>query len=172
MMAFSLFSPDGDIPAALNALLASELMIIHVGFILLSYVAFTLAFAFSMMYALQHHLLKQKEWGKRLLRLGSLSKLDRFAYWSTMTGVPFLMIGLILGFVWAVHQLGIIPILDSKVLGSLLTLLIYISYLYERTVKKRRGYNMSLLNIAGFLMLLINYFLSGNFSSFHLWYIN
>ncbi|WP_100405019.1 cytochrome C assembly family protein [Bacillus solitudinis] len=170
MMAFSLFTPDGDIPNSLKVLLASELLIIHISIILLSYAAFTLSFAFSIMYVIQSKMLKQKVWGKRLLRFISLSKLDSYAFFTTTVGFPLLLIGIILGFVWASNQLGMLPWFDTKVISSLITLLVYAVYLYQRVVKLVRGYNIALLNIAAFLLVLINYFLSSNYSTFHLWY--
>lgn len=170
MMSFSMFTPTGDVPEQLEQLLISELLIIHVVFILLSYVLFTVAFAFSLLYVMQHHMLKQKRWGKRLLRFGSLSKLDKLAFVTTMIGFPILVIGIILGFVWASIKLGELPFTDAKVISSLIVLFIYGVYLYQRVVKLNRGYSIALLNIAAFLLVLINYFLSSSFSNFHLWY--
>ncbi|MDT8859498.1 cytochrome c biogenesis protein [Alkalihalobacillus sp. MEB130] len=170
MMAFSLFTPDGDVPESLSALLASELLIIHISFIILSYAAFTFSFACQIMYVIQHQMLKRKVWGKRLLRFGALSKLDSFSFVAIMIAWPFLLIGLILGFIWAHTQLTYVPFFDSKVISSLIVLFIYAVYIYQRVVKLQRGYNMALLGIAGFLVLLINYFLSGQYSSFHMWY--
>ncbi|KHF40967.1 cytochrome C assembly family protein [Halalkalibacter okhensis] len=170
MMAFSLFTPDGDVPESLSALLASELLIIHISFIILSYAAFTFSFACQIMYVIQHQMLKRKVWGKRLLRFGALSKLDSFSFIAVMIAWPFLLIGLILGFIWAHSQLTYVPFFDSKVISSLFVLGIYAVFIYQRVVKLSRGYNMSLLGIAGFLVLLINYFLSGQYSSFHMWY--
>lgn len=170
MMAFSLFTPDGDIPEALAALLASELLIIHISMILLSYAAFTLSFACQIMYVIQHQMLKRKIWGKRLLRFGALSKLDSLSFIAISIAWPLLLIGLILGFIWAYHEFAFVPLYDAKVISSLLVLGVYSVYLYQRVVKYVRGYNMALLGIAGFLILLINYILSGQYSNFHIWY--
>ncbi|NEU29802.1 cytochrome c biogenesis protein CcsA [bacterium LRH843] len=170
MMAFSLFTPSGDVPDSLSMLLVSELLVIHISMILLSYSAFTLSFACQVMYVLQHQMLKRKVWGKRMLRLGSLSKLDSFSFVAVLIAWPLFLIGLILGFVWAANQYTTVPLFDAKVISSLVVLGVYAVYLYERVVKLTRGYNMSLLGIAGFLILLINYFLSGEYSKFHIWY--
>ncbi|MCM3759750.1 cytochrome c biogenesis protein [Alkalihalobacillus oceani] len=170
MMAFSLFTPDGDIPQSMKVLLASELLVIHISIILLSYAAFTLSFACQIMYVLQHQMLKRKAWGQRLFRFGGLTTLDTLSYRAIIIGWPLLFIGLILGFVWASTQQTYVPLLDSKVISSVLVLGIYGVYLYLRVVKFMRGYNMALLGVAGFLVLLINYFLSGQYSNFHLWY--
>ncbi|MFC5712678.1 inner membrane protein YpjD [Thalassorhabdus alkalitolerans] len=169
IMSFSLFAPSGDVPDQLTDLLISELLVIHVSFILLSYAAFTLAFVFSVLYMFQHQLLKQKQWGKRLLRMENLPKMERLTFVMTTFGFPFLLIGLILGFVWASTQLNTLPILDAKVLGSIAILILYGIYLYLWVVKHQRGYSMAYLNVAGFLVVLINYFLFGQLTEFHLW---
>lgn len=170
MMSLSVFTPSGDVPPALSELLISELLIIHVSLVLLSYGAFTLSFAITIMYVMQHQMLKRKRWGKRLLRFTNLSALDRLAFIITMVAFPIFLLGIILGFIWASIQLGHLPWTDTKVLSSLLVLTIYGIYLYLRVVKLFRGYALALINIAAFLLLLINYFLSSNFSEFHLWY--
>ena len=170
MMSFSVFTPVGDVPEELSQLLISELLIIHVFMVILSYAAFTLAFAFSLMYVIQHNMLKQKKWGKRLLRFGNLSKLDKLSFSMTMFSFPIFLLGIILGLIWAWIKLGELPWLDAKVISSLIILFVYGMYLYKRVVKLQRGYALALLNIAGFLLVLINYFLSSSFSKFHLWY--
>ncbi|PSL43999.1 HemX family protein [Salsuginibacillus halophilus] len=170
MLAFSLFVPSGDVPEELTNLLVSELLIIHITFVLLSYAGFTLAFAFSSMYAIQNRMLKQKAWSSRLTRFGSLPRLEKLAFASTVLAYPFLLLGVILGFVWAYIQLPVLPWFDAKVLGSLLILIVYGIYMYERAVRNRRGYSLALLNLAGFLLVLINYFLSDELTEFHFWY--
>lgn len=171
MLAFSLFAPDGDIPNELNELLISELLIIHVTLIIISYAAFTLGFAFSSLYLLQHKLLKRKKWGNRLLRLENLPRMETLTFYSTVAGVPLLMLGIILGFIWASIQFQALPWTDAKVIASAVLLLVYSWYLYLWAVKDQRGYNMAVLNIIGFLLLLTNYFLSSELTEFHMWYL-
>ncbi|WNF35946.1 cytochrome c biogenesis protein [Bacillaceae bacterium IKA-2] len=170
IMAISVFVPTGDISQKLQALLISELLFIHVTLVLLAYGAFTFAFIFSIMYYYQHQMLKQKRWSKRLSRFGDLSKSEHLAFMFSVLGFPLLLMGVILGFVWASIALGYIPWFDSKIITSALVLIVYGYYLYSRVVKKNSGYSLVLLNIAGFLLILINYFLSGVLSNFHLWY--
>ncbi len=170
IMAFSVFIPTGDIPTALQKLLTYDLFIIHVTLVLLSYGSFTFAFIFSIMYYYQHQMLKKKRWSKRLFRFGDLSKSEHLAFMFTMLGFPLLLMGIILGIVWAAVTLGKIPWFDAKVITSILVLSLYGFYLYKRVVKKIQGFSLVLLNIVGFLLILINYFLSGALSKFHLWY--
>lgn len=170
IMAFSVFIPTGDISPVLQELLIGELLFIHVTLVLLSYGSFTFAFIFSIMYYYQHQMLKKKKWGKRLYRFGDLSKSEHLAFMFTVLGFPLLLMGIILGLVWAKAALDGVPWYDAKIVTSILVLLVYGYYLYQRVVKKIRGYSLVLINIAGFLLILINYFLSGALSNFHLWY--
>ncbi|OIJ18349.1 cytochrome C assembly protein [Anaerobacillus alkalidiazotrophicus] len=170
IMAFSVFIPTGDISPNLQELLIVELLFIHVTLILLAYGSFTFAFIFSIMYYYQHQMLKKKRWSKRLFRFGDLSKSEHLVFMFTVLGFPLLLMGVFLGLVWAALSLEQVPWFDAKIVTSVLVLFVYGYYLYQRVVKKIRGYSLVLLNIAGFLLVLINYFLSGSLSKFHLWY--
>ncbi|OIJ10592.1 cytochrome C assembly protein [Anaerobacillus alkalilacustris] len=170
IMAFSIFIPTGDISPKLQELLIVELLFIHVTLVLLAYGSFTFAFIFSIMYYYQHQMLKKKRWSKRLFRFGDLSKSEHLVFMFTVLGFPLLLMGVFLGLVWAALSLEQVPWFDAKIVTSALVLLVYGYYLYQRVVKKIRGYSLVLLNIAGFLLVLINYFLSGSLSKFHLWY--
>lgn len=169
ILTISIFSPAGDVSPRLADLLILELLIIHVILLLLSYGMFTLSFAFSFLYFLQHHMLKRKLWSQRMGRIGNLSKLERLSFIFTMIGLPLMFLGILLGVVWAWVKFSTIPWFDLKVISSFIVILVYGAYLFQWTVKKKRGYGLVLLNLAAFLILLINYFLSSSFSDFHIW---
>lgn len=149
--------------------LMSELLLIHITVAILSYGAFSLSFVFSLLYLLQYNLLKQKKWGKRLWRITDLTKLEHMSYVLAVIGVPMLLIGVILGTQWAYLKLPNISWFDPKVIGSVCVLAVYCVYLYLRIRKGIAGKTLALWNIAAFLILLINFFLIGNISSFHIW---
>jgi HemX protein len=136
---------------------------------ILSYGAFSLSFVFSLLYLLQYNLLKQKKWGKRLWRITDLSKLEHLSYVLAVIGVPMLLIGVILGTQWAYLKLPNISWFDPKVIGSVFVLTVYCVYLYLRIRRGIAGKTLAMWNIAAFLILLINFFLIGNISSFHIW---
>ncbi|QKS73284.1 cytochrome c biogenesis protein CcsA [Paenalkalicoccus suaedae] len=162
-------APEGNISTRLMELFIFELLFVHVTFLILSYAVFTISFGFSMLYFLQHHLLKRKLWGKWMGKIGDLYKLEKWSYRFALVGFPMLAGGLILGVIWSFQTVGYVPWLDSKVLTSLLVLLSYGFYLFQYIVNSRRGYGMVLVNIASFLVVLINYFLSSLFTNFHIW---
>ncbi|MED1097620.1 cytochrome c biogenesis protein [Bacillus capparidis] len=167
MMALHTFTPSEQQSAAVSGQLASELLFIHITMAILSYGAFSLSFAFSLLYLIQYNLLKKKKWGKRLRRIEDLTKLDHMSYVMNIIGVPVLLLSLILGVIWAYVSLETLYWFDPKVLGSLVMLLLYSYYLYIRLVKELRGKVVALWNAASFLVLMINYFLLGSLSQFH-----
>ncbi|NJP36734.1 cytochrome c biogenesis protein CcsA [Alkalicoccus luteus] len=169
MLAFSMAAPDAGVSEELNRVLITEFLVVHVILLLLSYAAFTISFAFSLIYLIQHRFLKQKKWLKWMQKFGSLSTLERNSYAASLIGVPLLLTGLILGIIWASITVGGVPWADWKVLTSFLVLGAYAVYLIQYQIFKRRGYNIALYNTAAFLLLLINYFLSGALSDFHIW---
>lgn len=167
MMAIHTFTPSDLHSAELTGKLTSELLVIHITMAILSYGAFSLSFAFSLLYLFQYHLLKKKKWGKWLLRIEDLSKLDHMAYVLNIIGVPMLLLSLILGIIWAYISYDTLYWIDAKVLGSLIMLFLYGFYLYIRLVRNVQGKIVARWNVASFLVLMINYFLLGSLSTFH-----
>ncbi|EWH23464.1 cytochrome c biogenesis protein [Bacillus haynesii] len=167
MAAIHTFTPTAQQSAELSGRLVSELLIIHITMAILSYGAFSLSFVFSVLYLFQYRLLKKKKWGKWLLRIEDLSKLDHMAYVLNLIGVPMLLLSLILGIIWSYVSLETLYWADPKVLGSIVLLFLYGYYLFIRIVKELQGRIAAMWNAASFLVLLINFFLLGSFSQFH-----
>ncbi|WGD99023.1 cytochrome c biogenesis protein [Bacillus safensis] len=167
MMAIHTFTPSDLHSAELTGKLTSELLVIHITMAILSYGAFSLSFAFSLLYLFQYRLLKKKKWGKWLLRIEDLSKLDHMAYVLNIIGVPMLLLSLILGIIWAYISYDTLYWTDAKVLGSFIMLFLYGFYLYIRLVRNMQGKIVAFWNVASFLALMINYFLLGSLSTFH-----
>jgi HemX protein len=169
VMAIHTFAPVEIGSEVLAQQLMSELLLIHITMGILSYGAFTLSFVFSLLYFIQYDLLKRKKWGKRLLRLGDLAKLEQMSYVLAMIGVPMLMLSLILGLQWVYVKLPEVQWFDLKIIGSFIVLMVYSVYLFLKVRKKVYGKMLALLNIASFMIVLINFFLFGSLSTFHFW---
>ncbi len=170
VMAIHTFAPMQADTHVMAKQLVSELLLIHITMAILSYGAFSLSFVFSLLYLLQYDLLKRKKWGTRLIRLADLEKLERLSYISAVIGVPLLLLALILGLQWAFLKLPGMPWYDVKIIGSFILLIAYSIYLYLRTVRNLSGKKLALWNAGSFLIVLINFFLFGQLSSFHIWY--
>jgi HemX protein len=169
IMAIHTFAPMQIDSTVMGEQLISELLLIHITMAILSYGAFSVSSVFSLLYLIQYDLLKRKKWGTRLIRISDLSKLEHFSYILIIIGVPMLILSLILGVQWAFLKVPDMNWYDSKVLGSFTVLGIYSVILYLRTRRDLSGKQLSLWNIASFLIVLINFFLFGQLSTFHLW---
>lgn len=169
VMAIHTFAPVHIQSEVLAQQLVSELLLIHITLAILSYGALTLSFVFSLLYLIQYDLLKRKKWGKRLLRLGDLTKLEHMSYVLAVIGVPMLILSLILGLQWAYIKVPNVVWFDPKILGSFLVLIVYSVYLYLKVRKQMYGKTLAYLNLLSFLTVLINFFLFGSLSTFHIW---
>ncbi|MDV7763430.1 cytochrome c biogenesis protein [Peribacillus simplex] len=169
VMAIHTFAPVQIESQVLAQRLVSELLLIHITFAILSYGAFTLSFVFSLLYLIQYDLLKRKKWGKRLLRLGDLTKLEQMSYVLAVIGVPLLVVSLILGIQWAYIKVPGVSWLDMKIIGSFILLVAYSVFLYLKIRKQMYGRTLAFLNIGSFMIVLINFFLFGSLSTFHFW---
>ncbi|MBP1914937.1 HemX protein [Lederbergia galactosidilyticus] len=168
IMTIHAFAP-GQMPSMGDQLI-SELLFIHVTMAIFSYGAFTLSFVFSLLYLLQYKLLKEKKWFKTLWRLGDLKRLEKMSYVLNVTGVPILLLSLILGLQWALIKLSVFQWYDPKIVGSFLLIIIYGIWLFLRLKKEINGKRLAIWNCAAFLILLINFFLASRMSTFHIWY--
>lgn len=169
MMSLYIFSPENELLPFITETMTTELFFMHVTMAFLAYAAFTLSFVFAIMYFIQYETLKNKVSFKRLGRFGSLTELERMTFFFTMIGVPLLLISIIWGVIWGHLSLDTFFYFDAKVLTSIVILIMYCFFLYLKIMKKEQGIKLSLVNMAAFLVLLINIFLSRSFSKFHWW---
>ncbi|MFC7393731.1 cytochrome C assembly family protein [Scopulibacillus cellulosilyticus] len=169
LMAISLFKPKDPVRDELSKHLMSDLLVIHITIAFLAYAVFTISFILSMMYLIEYRMLKQKKWGKRLVRFGSLSQIEKWSFFCNLVGVPLLLISLVLGIIRAYTALSDFSWYDPKVISSFLVIAAYCLYLYQRLGKNVHGKPLIYWNAAGFLLVLINVFLSETLTNFHFW---
>ena len=143
------------VPALQNNLLLS----VHVAVAIVAYGTFTVAFASAILY------LVQGENGRR--GLPSRELLDEISYKAVMVGFPFLTLTIVLGAVWAEVAWGRYWGWDPKETASLVTWLIYGSYLHARVVRGWRGERAAYLLILGFVAVLFTYFGNLFFGGLH-----
>lgn len=144
-----------------------EILIAHITLAIVSYGFFTLSFLFSLMYLVQYLFLKNKRGLKWMWRFADLRKLDAYSFKTITLGVPLLLIGLILGLVWARVTNAELYWFDTKTFGSIFVLAVYIVYLFLRVGIGQQGKAIAVYNTCAFLVLLINFFLFGILSNFH-----
>ncbi|MCF6092667.1 cytochrome c biogenesis protein [Microaerobacter geothermalis] len=169
VLALNLFASHDTSPVVTEQL-TSKLLFIHITMALLSYGAFSLSFIFSMMYLIQNKMLKKKQWTPLLRRLPSLDQLELFSFRLNVIGIPILLLSLILGIIWATVKVPGPFWYDPKVLMSLIVLFAFGFSLYQRITSRWMGKKLALWNIVAFTTVLLNYLVSGLYSSFHLWF--
>lgn len=147
--------------------LVHEILITHITLAIVSYGFFTLSFLFSLMYLMQYRFLKNKKGLKWMWRFADLKQLDSYSFKTVTLGVPLLLIGIILGVMWAYVANAEFYWFDVKTAGSFLVLVVYIIYLFLRVGKGHRGRAIAVYNTVAFLILLINFFLFSLLSNFH-----
>jgi cytochrome c-type biogenesis protein CcsB len=146
---------DPLVPALQNNLLLS----VHVAVAIVAYGTFTVAFASAVLYLVQGE--------KGRAGLPSRELLDEISYKAVMVGFPFLTLTIVLGAVWANEAWGTYWSWDPKETASLVTWLIYGSYLHARVVRGWRGERAAYLLILGFAAVLFTYFGNLFFGGLH-----
>lgn len=138
--------------------LEMQWLVVHVVTIVASYVALAFAFAASLIYLIQDHLLKRKQLRGLWQRLPSLQVADDVIYRATTFGVALMTLGLFLGVVWQLrHQAQYQVWSDPKVLFSLLTWAVFALYLGVRWRLGWRGRRTNLFVVYGFVLMVISF---------------
>lgn len=143
--------------ADLNPVLKSAWLGIHTSLALLGDAAFAFAFIVSLMYLIQEHQLKNKRLGVIFHRLPPLDVMDTISYRALSIGWPLFTLGMITGSIWAESAWGTYWNWQPKETASLLVWVLYLAVLHLRTIGWR-GRKMAWLSIAGFLFVLISFF--------------
>ncbi len=168
-MTIHTFAPMQIEQSPIGEALISELLIIHITFAILSYAAFALSFVFSILYLLVYKILKKKKWSKQFGRLPSLHQTTISTKVAIYTGIPLLLVSLILGMQWAHVALQEWSFLDMKIIGSFFLLAVYSSVLFFMRSGKLTGNDFAWANVFAFLFVIINFFLGSRLSEFHFW---
>jgi ABC-type transport system involved in cytochrome c biogenesis permease subunit len=137
------------------ALQQSLLLTTHVMSAVISYGALTIGFVAAVVYLFKNFSSKEAE------------ILDRLSYHSVMIGFPFLTLVIILGAIWADIAWGKYWSWDPKETASLVTWLLYASYLHARITRGWRGKKAAILLIIGFAAVLLTFFGNYIFSGLH-----
>ncbi|MCL6598549.1 MAG: cytochrome c biogenesis protein [Alicyclobacillus macrosporangiidus] len=163
MAAFAVFRPMGAVYTAPEG----DLLYLHIGFALLSYTAFAFAFVFSLMYLVEHRLLRAKRWNRWHFRSPPLDKLDRLAYRSIVLGLPLLLVAMVLGTIWGKLTVGRFVYLDPKLFS---TTVLWGMYGISLLLRARSGWSGPRLvgyNLLCFTAVIANLLVVGSFSLFH-----
>ena len=159
-VAFGMLTYASTLPKRIDPLIAAlqnNILIVHVGSAVISYGAFTCAFAAGVLYLVNRR--------DRIAWLPPQDVLDEIGYKAVTIGFPAQALLLILGAVWANQAWGAYWSWDPKETAALFTWLIAAIYLHARAQRGWHGTRTAWLLIVNFGAVLFtffgNYFLGG-----------
>ncbi len=131
----------------------------HVTLILLAYAAFITAFGFGLLYLMAEKKIREKQHTIFHNLLPSLGASDEIGFRCTLLGVILLTTGVIVGALWTqyINEEVRWRWLDSKVLFTVVTWVIYVVQIGIRQVWGWRGRKAAYSEIAGFIAVLCTY---------------
>ncbi|GIO34728.1 MULTISPECIES: cytochrome c biogenesis protein CcsA [Paenibacillus] len=144
------------------------LLVLHITLANLSFVIYTIAAVFALMYLFLHRKLKGKKWTDAVRRLPSLEILDKYAYSLAFIGTPVLTVSFIVAVLSVVSEGRINLLLDLKVLATLAGLGFYYFYLFKKRSQQHTGTLMAKWLLTGYLFIIIIFVLN-SWSDFHRW---
>lgn len=155
VLAFSQMIPVEERgPRTLMPALKSPWLDIHVLAMFISYAAFTIAFVCAVLF-----LLKTAFPGMlpALDKALSPDGIDLLSYRMIAFAYPFLTFGVIAGAIWADKAWGTYWAWDPKETWAFITWLIYSVYLHMRITMRWKGTSAAMVNILGFVVVLITF---------------
>ncbi len=134
--------------------LRSNWLGIHVSTAIISYGAFGVSFAVSLMFLLKQGRENHDFWKKNI---PDYDRLDIISYRAVSLGFLFLTFVIITGAIWAERAWGSYWSWDPKETWSLITWIIYALYLHLRLNKGWRGRKAAWFAVIGFVCVLFTY---------------
>lgn len=134
--------------------LRSNWLGIHVSTAIISYGAFGVSFAVSLMFLLKQGRENHDFWKKNI---PDYDRLDIISYRAVSLGFLFLTFVIITGAIWAERAWGSYWSWDPKETWSLITWIIYALYLHLRLNKGWRGRRAAWFAVIGFVCVLFTY---------------
>ena len=134
--------------------LRSNWLAIHVSTAIISYGAFGVSFAVSLMFLLRERMTDSEFWHQHV---PESRKLDTISYRAVSLGFLFLTIVLVTGAIWAERAWGSYWSWDPKETWALITWFIYAIYLHLRLSRGWRDRRAALFAVIGFVCVIFTY---------------
>lgn len=131
---------------------------IHPMLLMTAYAAFANAAGVGLALLIQESQIKSRKPTELCYRLPSLDELDALNGRTVAWSYPFLVVGLVMGFVWAYYEWGKMWTNDPKLILALVTAAVYGAFLTLRYGAGRRGRRPVYLSLLGFASVLITFF--------------
>ncbi len=146
LLAFSASSWEEK--AAISPALQSSWLLVHVPILILSYGMFAVSFASSAGFMVLRGSGKKEK--------ATFKRLDRVSYMSTIAGLALLIVGIILGAMWAKVAWGAYWSWDPKETWAVITAAIYTMYLVARGMGMKAE-DAAFISILGFISVIFTY---------------
>jgi len=126
----------------------------HVSTAIISYGAFGVSFAVSLIFLLSEKMAGNEFWQRHI---PDKQKLDLISYRAVSLGLLFLTFVIITGAIWAERAWGSYWSWDPKETWSLVTWLIYALYLHLRISRGWKGKSAAIFAVIGFICVIFTY---------------
>ena len=134
--------------------LRSNWLAIHVSSAIISYGAFGVSFAVSLMFLLRQKMAHSSFWQEHIPQE---NRLDLISYRAVSLGFLFLTFVMVTGAIWAERAWGSYWSWDPKETWSLITWIIYAIYLHLRISRGWKGKSAALFAVIGFICVIFTY---------------
>ena len=134
--------------------LRSNWLAIHVSSAIISYGAFGVSFAVSLIFLFRQRIRKDSFWDAHI---PDLKRLDLISYRAVSLGFLFLTFVIVTGAIWAERAWGSYWSWDPKETWSLITWLIYAIYLHLRLSRGWKDKNAAVFAVIGFICVIFTY---------------
>ncbi len=134
--------------------LRSNWLFLHVSSAIISYGAFGVSFAVSLMFLIRQRMVKSPFWQEHI---PEESRLDLISYRAVSLGFLFLTFVMVSGAIWAERAWGSYWSWDPKETWSLITWFIYAIYLHLRISRGWKGKSAALFAVIGFVCVIFTY---------------
>ncbi len=139
------------LPEGLEDVLRMPALPLHIGFMMLAYAGFLLAFLAALMYLLQERELKRKRFGAIYRYFPSLSACEAIGHRSLLFGFLMLTLGIGMGIILLHRSDPIFWRGDPIIVLAFVTWLFYLVVVHYRLAAGWRGRRAAMLLIVGFL---------------------
>lgn len=144
------------------------LLVLHITLANLSFVIYTIAAVFAVMYLFLHRKLKGKKWTDTVRRLPSLELMDKYAYSLAFIGTPVLTVSFIVAALSVISEGRLNLLLDLKVIATFAGLGFYYFYLFKKRSHQHSGSFMAKWILTGYVFIILIFVLN-TWSDFHHW---
>ena len=134
--------------------LRSSWLAVHVSSAIISYGAFGVSFAVSLIYLVREKMKENSFWNDHI---PSKERLDLISYRAVSLGFLFLTFVMVTGAIWAEQAWGSYWSWDPKETWSLITWIIYAIYLHLRVSRGWKNKNAAIFAVIGFICVIFTY---------------